>query len=339
MGTPDLAAVVFDRVLAWEGGRIVAAYCQPDRPAGRGMATKAPPVKELAQIHGIPVFQPAHFKNDDEVAVLRSLRPEYLLVAAYGLILPRRVLDIPTRMPLNVHTSLLPRYRGAAPIQRAVMDGETETGVTIMKMEAGLDTGPVIVQKAVPIGPDDTAGDMHDALALEGGNLLVEALEGLERKKMTLTPQDEANASYAAKLGKADGRLDFSRTGAEIHARRRGVTPWPGAFGVLAWENGETLEVKILEGTPLPSPLPPLSEEAANLPVGSVLPGLAAGEPGPDAPGHNALGPNALGVVCADGIYCITQLRPANRKLMDAAAFMNGYCKDRGRARFLLPPE
>lgn len=320
MGTPDLAAVVLDRVLAWKGGTVVAVYCQPDRPAGRGMTLKAPPVKELAQLHDIPVFQPLNFKNDEDVAVLRSHRPDYLLVAAYGLILPQRVLDIPTRMPLNVHTSLLPRYRGAAPIQRAIMDGCTETGVTIMKMEAGLDTGPVILQKAVPIGVNDTAEDLHDVLAQTGGNLLVEALEALEAGKAAVHPQDNANASYAAKLGKTDGLLDFSRTGAEIHARRRGVTPWPGAFGTLEWEGGDPLEVKILDGKPFAGALPP---EAAALPKGSVLSGLVD---------------NALAVTCADGVYLITHLRPAGRKLMDAAAFMNGYHKGRGGARFALPP-
>lgn len=323
MGTPDLAATVLARVLAHcsatDGGRVIAAYCQPDRPAGRGMARRAPPVKELALSRGIPVLQPPHFKNDGDIEALRSLQPDYLLVAAYGLILPQRVLDIPTRMPLNVHTSLLPRYRGAAPIQRAVMDGERETGVTIMKMEAGLDTGPVVLQRVAPIGPDETAGELHDALAAMGGDLLVEALEGLENGKMTCTPQDGANASYAAKLGKADGWLDFSRTGAAIHAQRRGVSPWPGAFGILEWEDGGNLEVKIAGGKPFAGSLPSAS---GSRPLGTVLPGLLD---------------NALAVVCADGVYCITHVRPANRKLMDAAAFINGYGNSRGVARFLLP--
>ena len=320
MGTPDLAAAVLDRVLAWDGGRVVAVYCQPDRPAGRGMALKAPPVKELALLHDLPVFQPLNFKNDADVAVLRSHRPDYLLVAAYGLILPQRVLDIPVRMPLNVHTSLLPRYRGAAPIQRAIMDGNTETGVTIMRMEAGLDTGPIILQEGVGIGPDDTAEVLHDILADVGGKLLVQALEGLEAGKLTCMPQEEENASYAAKLEKSDGRLDFSRTRAAIDAQRRGVTPWPGAFATLEWEDGDPLDVKILDGKLFAGPLPTGAEA---LPVGSVLPGLVE---------------NALAVTCADGVYLITGLRPAGRKLMDAAAFMNGYLKGRGSARFAPSP-
>lgn len=324
MGTPDLAATVLDRVLAWDGGKVVAVYSQPDRPSGRGMALKAPPVKELAQLHGLPVLQPLNFTRDEDVAVLRSFRPDYLLVAAYGLILPRRVLDVPSRMPLNVHTSLLPRYRGAAPIQRAIMDGNTETGVTVMRMETGLDTGPVVLQERVAIGPDDTAEDLHDILAERGGKLLVMALEGLEAGNLRVHPQDEENASYAAKLQKADGRLDFSRTGAEIHALRRGVTPWPGAFATLEQDGSEPLDVKILNGKPYSGPLPP---EAAALPPGSVLPGLVE---------------NALAVTCAGGVYLVTCLRPAGRKAMDAAAFRNGYLggasgEGRGLARFAVP--
>jgi len=319
MGTPDLAAAVFDHVLAWEGGRVVAVYSQPDRPAGRGMTLKAPPVKELALLREIPVLQPLNFKNDTDVAVLRAFRPDYLLVAAYGLILPQRVLDIPTRMPLNVHTSLLPLYRGAAPIQRAIIDGNTETGVTIMQMEAGLDTGPVILQERVSIGSRDTAEDLHDTLAEMGGKLLVAALKGLERGEVRCVPQDNAAATYAAKLGKADGYLDFSRPGAEIDARRRGVTPWPGAFASFTWDGGEPLDVKIPEGKPYTGPLP---VEVEKLPLGSVLPKMVD---------------NALAVVCGNGVYLITALRPAGRKLMDAAAFMNGYRKGRNSASFALP--
>ncbi len=320
MGTPDLAAAVLDRVLGWAGGVVAAVYCQPDRPAGRGMALKAPPVKELALLREIPVLQPRAFKDDETVAILRSFRPDYLLVAAYGLILPQRVLDVPSRMALNVHTSLLPQYRGAAPIQRAIMDGRAGTGVTIMKMEAGLDTGPVVLQEAVPIGPDETAEELHDVLAGIGGELLVTALEGLESGKLTCIPQDDANASYAAKLEKSDGYLDFSRTGKAIHARRRGVTPWPGAFATLQWEAGGSLDVKILDGRFHGGPPPGGKEQP---PAGTIFPALVD---------------NALAVSCADGVYLISRLRPAGRKLMDAAAFMNGYLKGRGSARFALPP-
>ncbi|MDL2210364.1 methionyl-tRNA formyltransferase [Desulfovibrio sp. OttesenSCG-928-O18] len=319
MGTPDLAATVLQHLLAWDGGRVLAVYCQPDRPAGRGMTLKAPPVKTLALEHGLPVRQPLNFKNPDDVAALRELEPDYLLVAAYGLILPKSVLAIPARYPLNVHTSLLPRYRGAAPIQRAIMNGDTETGVTIMAMEAGLDTGPVILQQPVPIGPATTAAELHDTLAVCGGKLLITALQGLESGKLTPSPQDDANASYAAKLEKNDGCLDFSRPGHEIYARARGVTPWPGAFSVLSREGAEPLSVSILDGRPEISDSP----ELASLPVGTVLPKLRD---------------KALAVRCADGLYLIPLLRPAGRKAMDAAAFMNGYLKGSETARF-APPE
>lgn len=327
MGTPELAATVLARVLAWEGGRVAAAYCQPDKPAGRGMALREPPVKILARERGIPVRQPANFKNPHDVAALRELAPDYLLVAAYGLILPQSVLDIPARCALNVHTSLLPRYRGAAPIQRAIMDGAAETGVTVMGMEAGLDTGPIILQKTVAIGPDDTAATVHDTLARIGGDALAAALEGLESGVLVPQPQDHAKASYAAKLEKRDGWLDFSLPAQKIYARARGVTPWPGAFGVLERAGEEPLTVGILAGNPLAGEY---AADAAGMPPGfsgslpgDVLPDLVAG---------------SLAVRCADGVYLITRLRPAGRKAMDAPAFLNGYLKGRETARF-TPPE
>lgn len=319
MGTPDLAAVVLKHVLDWPGGRVVAVYCQPDRPAGRGMSLKAPPVKLLALERGLPVRQPPNFRGVEDVAVLRSYAPDYLLVAAYGLILPQRVLDIPTRLALNVHTSLLPRYRGAAPIQRAIMNGDMETGVTIMAMEAGMDTGPVILQKTMPIGPNDTAADLHDRLAHDGGLLLVQTLEGLEGKKLTCTPQNDKNATYAPKLNKTDGAVNFGRSSLEIHALVRGVTPWPGAFAILERQGEEPLTVNILKGFPA---LEIFDESLSN---------LLMREPGAIS---LKLVENALAVRCADGIYLISALRPSGRKAMDAAAFMNGYVSGRYAVRF-----
>ena len=176
MGTPDFAATVLRHVAAWPGCEVVAAYCQPDRPAGRGHKLQPPAVKVLAQELGIPVFQPLNFKDEADRAALAGLRPDALVVAAYGLILPQSVLDIPTIGPFNVHGSLLPQYRGAAPIQRAIMDGNHLTGITIMRMERGLDTGPMLLQRALGIGIDDTAATMHDELADLGGRLMVEVL-------------------------------------------------------------------------------------------------------------------------------------------------------------------
>ena len=231
MGTPDFAATVLRHVAAWPGCEVVAAYCQPDRPAGRGHKLQPPAVKVLAQELGIPVFQPLNFKDEADRAALAGLRPDALVVAAYGLILPQSVLDIPTIGPFNVHGSLLPQYRGAAPIQRAIMDGNHLTGITIMRMERGLDTGPMLLQRALGIGIDDTAATMHDELADLGGRLMVEVLrQYADGDPSTPIPQEEALATYAAKLTKADGHIDWDEDAAVIHARIRGVTPWPGAI-------------------------------------------------------------------------------------------------------------
>lgn len=319
MGTPALAATVLERVLGWEGGRVVGVYCQPDRPAGRGMALTPPPVKILAAGRGIPVFQPCNFKNAADVDTLRALAPDYLLVAAYGLILPQRVLDIPSRHSLNVHTSLLPRYRGAAPIQRAVMNGDTETGVTIMVMDAGLDTGPIVLQKKAAISQGMTAGALHDVLALYGGELLITALEGLEDGLLIPNPQDHSNATYAPKLAKHDGAVTFTATATAIDSLVRGVTPWPGAVAILEREEVESIPVGILMGRPFEGALP---AAAHSLNPGDVLPGLVE---------------KALAVRTDDGLYLIFSLKPAGRKALDAEAFYNGYLK--GRARFLTLPD
>ncbi len=321
MGTPDLAAAVLHRVLQWPGGRVVAAYCQPDRPAGRNLTMKEPPVKVLARERGIPVQQPLNFKSDEAVAVLRAYEPDYLLVAAYGLILPQRVLNIPRRFALNVHTSLLPKYRGAAPIQRAVMNNETETGVTIMQMDAGLDTGPVVLQKTVPITDRTTAGSLHDHLAEEGGELLQKALEGLEAGSLTPVPQDPAKASYAPKLNKADGYVDFTRPAALVDAQIRGVSPWPGATTILEREGEGPLPVTIREGNAL-------SWNAENMPP-LEGPGNILDEPRIDG---------RVVVRCNSGsLYGIASIQPAGKKAMDAASFYNGYLKGRSGARFVMP--
>ncbi len=315
MGTPDLAATVLRKVLEWPGGRVVAAYTQPDRPAGRGMALKASPVKELALSCGIPVFQPESLRGAAEQEALGALAPDYLLVAAYGLILPPAVLALPRRFPLNVHTSLLPRYRGAAPIQRAVMNGDTESGVSIMVMEKGLDSGPVVLQQRVPIGPDMTAGALHDQLADVGGDLLTAALEGLENGSLTPRAQDAEHADYAAKLSKADGAIDFSLPVERVHALVRGLTPWPGAHAFLARSGEKLLRVGLEGGKPFaPDRFAGKLTEAP----GAVL-GLVDG---------------LVAIRCADGIYGVAMLKPAGRGRMDAAGFANGYLQG-GQACFL----
>jgi methionyl-tRNA formyltransferase len=313
MGTPVLAAAILEQVLNWKGGSVVGVYTQPDRPAGRGYALAASPVKKLAAARGLTLFQPQNFSSATVVDALRALRPDFLLVAAYGLLLPQRVLDIPAVMALNVHTSLLPRYRGAAPIARAVMNGDAESGVSIMKMDAGLDTGPLVLQQRVPIKADDTAASLHDALAALGGPLLTQAVEGLLDGSLVPVPQNGSQATYAPKLGKNDGRIDFSRPTAAVDAQVRGVTPKPGAFGTLLRPGKENLNLIIARGRPLE--LAPAAEP------GAVL-GLCG---------------EHLALACADGVYGISLLRPAGRRNMDARAFANGYLAGQTKARMALP--
>ena len=309
MGTPDFSAVILEQVLAWPGGEVVAVYTQPDRPAGRGKKLQTSPVKELALRHGIEVRQPLNFKNPEDVAALAALNSDFLLVAAYGLILPQAVLDIPRFAPVNVHASLLPKYRGAAPIQRAVMDGDAQTGIAIMRMEAGLDTGPVYAMRATPIGPEDTAGDVHDALACLGGELLLDCLPGIASGKLAAAPQNDAATTYAPKLSKEDGRIDFHKTVREVHNQVRGVSPWPGAWCELQRESetgGDLIRVRICPGRPAPAEY--------NVAHASAAPGAVLGVSG-----------DCLAVKCADGAYFIPQVCPSNSKMMAALDFACGY--------------
>lgn len=328
MGTPAFAATILERLLPAGFLDIVAVYTQPDRPAGRGKQLSRPPVKELAERHGIAVEQPLDFKNtpqgDAAVAALAAYAPDVLLVAAYGLILPQRVLDIPRLMPLNVHASLLPKYRGAAPIQRAIMQGEAVTGVTIMRMEAGLDTGPVLLQRAVGIGINDTSAMLHDELATEGAELLLMALQRLAAGQVQEIPQEPARATHAPKLNKEEGLLDFSLSARALHAHIRGVTPWPGAFLVLRREGQPDLDVQVEPG------IFPLTAEMARI--------AAVGEKKArsDDPDARLVGQadGALLLSCGDGVYAFTSFKPAGRKRMDAAAFYNGYIAGARDVRF-----
>lgn len=301
MGTPDFAATVLRRLAAWDGGRVTAAYCQPDRPAGRGHKLTAPPVKLLAQELGVPVFQPRNFRGEADRDALADLRPDVLVVAAYGLILPQAVLDIPRLGPLNVHGSLLPRYRGAAPIQRAIMDGEKETGVAIMRMEAGLDTGPVYAMRRAPVGRH-TAGTLHDVLAEEGSDLLTAVLAQLRDGTAVATPQDDALATYAAKMTRADGVIDWDRQAEQVDAHIRGVTPWPGAQTWLLLPEKEIFRVTLGPGAIGP-------EKPLSVPSGAFWV-LEGGKPA---------------IATKDRFYILETLRPADRKAMTGRAFVNGY--------------
>lgn len=310
MGTPDFAATVLRHVAAWPGCEVVAAYSQPDRPAGRGHKLQPPAVKVLAQELGIPVFQPLNFRDEADRAALAALRPDAFVVAAYGLILPQAVLDMPTIGPFNVHGSLLPRYRGAAPIQRAIMDGNKLTGITIMRMERGLDTGPMLLQRALGIGIDDTAATMHDELADLGGRMMVEVLQHYaDGDPFTPIVQDEALATHAAKLAKPDGHIGWDESAEALHARIRGVTPWPGAQTVFLLPEREPLPVLIQPGR--------VGEAlGADRPEPGTLVGLRGGK---------------LLIACRDALYELSTLKPAGGKPLSAEAFWNGYCRAVGK--------
>jgi methionyl-tRNA formyltransferase len=244
-GTPGFALPPL-RALA-SRHTIVGVLTQPDRPAGRGRALTASPVKLEAAAHGWPLAQPASLKSEEERAALRAWQPDVLVVVAYGLILPQAALDIPRHGCINVHASLLPRWRGAAPIQRAILAGDADSGVSIMRMEAGLDTGPVYAVRRVPIGERMTGGELHDALADEGAGALLEVLDAIEAGTAQAVPQPTAGVTYAAKIDKAEARIDWARSAIEIDRQVRAFNPWPIAETRFAGE-----QLRILRARPDP---------------------------------------------------------------------------------------
>ncbi|MCQ4190309.1 methionyl-tRNA formyltransferase [Methylocystis suflitae] len=229
MGTPDFAARLLKEIIS-RGHEIAAVYTQPPRPAGRGMAEKKSAVHLLAESFGLPVRTPKSLKSAETQADFAALDADVAVVAAYGLLLPQPILDAPRYGCLNLHGSLLPRWRGAAPIQRAIMAGDAESGVMVMKMEAGLDTGPVALTAKTPIGAEMTAGELHDRLAELGAPLMAQALDLLAKGELRFTPQPEDGACYAQKIEKAEARLDWRRSAQDLHDLVRGLSPFPGAF-------------------------------------------------------------------------------------------------------------
>jgi len=230
MGTPDLACESLRALI--ESGKfdVVAAVCRPDQPKGRGLILQAPPVKQLALRKSIPVLQPARAREESFLVELRQRQPDLIVVAAYGQILPQTILDLPPHGCLNVHTSLLPRYRGAAPIQWAILNGDSETGVTIMKMAAGMDTGDIVARETTPILEADNARSLHDRLALLGAKVLVETVPEYVAGRIKLRPQPAEGISYAPKIKKQDGQIDWSQPARAIWNRVRALVPWPGAY-------------------------------------------------------------------------------------------------------------
>ncbi len=246
-GTPDFALASLSALV--DAGVVpVAVLTQPDRPAGRGKRLTASPVKRFALEHGIEVMQPATLRDDDTVAALEALEPDLMIVAAYGLILPQRVLDIAARGSVNVHASMLPRWRGAAPVQAAILAGDTTSGVSLMSMTAGLDCGPVFVSESLPLAAFETAGSLLDRLATQGGRLITENLDDLLEQRITATPQDDAAATYAGKISKADAELDWTLSAEVLERQVRAYNPVPGAFffapATSAGARSEPLRIK-----------------------------------------------------------------------------------------------
>jgi len=293
-GTPEFAVPTL-RALLEAGHRILAVYTQPDRPAGRGRKLAQSPVKEFALAQNIEVRQPTTLRNDAEVAALRALEPDAMIVIAYGLLLPKSILEIPRHGCINVHASLLPRWRGAAPIQRAIEAGDVASGVTIMQMEEGLDTGPMLATAKTPISSDDTGASLHDRLSTLGAALLVETLAQLGRGAVTSQLQDNTQATYATKLKKEEARLDWTADAALLARRVRAFNPWPVAHTTL---EGQTL--RIWNAHP--------EESSATASPGTVL----------AADAHGIL------VQCGHGALLITKLQPEGGKALDARAFLNG---------------
>jgi len=246
-GTPELAAAALGALLNARAP-VVAVYTQPDRPAGRGQKLHASPVKQLALGHGLPVYQPQSLKPKSEQQVLRELAPDLMIVAAYGLILPRGVLEIPRLGCVNIHASLLPRGRGAAPIQRALLAGDRETGITLMQMDRGLDTGAMLVRTPCAIEDCDTAETLHDKLAALGARTLMENLDALLQGRLNPVPQDESLATYAPKIDKSEAPLDWSRPAIELERQVRAFNPWPVASTTLGDKVLRIWEAQALSG-------------------------------------------------------------------------------------------
>ncbi len=267
MGTPDIAATCLEKILN-DGFQVVGVYTQPDRPKGRKMILTPPPVKEVAVRHGLPVFQPENFREEETVEQLRALKPDAVAVVAYGRILPQRVLDIAPKGFINIHASILPRYRGSAPYQWAVLDGLTETGVTAMYLCREMDAGDMIDVAKTPIGPNETAGQLLDRLAVLGADLLSKTLHRVESGDAKGIPQDDAKATYAPMLDKTMCPIDWTKTARQVHDHVRGLHPWPVATAEIAGTKFKIHETAVTEGTGKPGAILGLTETGLQVACG-----------------------------------------------------------------------
>jgi methionyl-tRNA formyltransferase len=302
MGTPDFAACTLEKLIQ-AGHEIIGVVTQPDKQKGRGQAMSYSPVKELAIKHDLTVYQPLKVREADFLQTVAELAPEVIIVSAFGQILPKALLDIPPYGCINVHGSLLPKYRGAAPIQYSILDGEEETGITIMYMDVGLDTGDMILQAKTSITPEETGGSLHDKLAVIGADLLIEALKKLEDGTAVRVPQDNEKATTVKTLNKNMGKIDFTQPAVTIERLIRGLNPWPSAYTFL---DGKTL--KLWQAS---------VEDAAP---------SVSGEHGVAAPGEVIeLRKASIVVMTGEGILVIKELQLEGKKRMSADAFLRGY--------------
>ena len=295
MGTPEISAICLKKLIE-DGHDVCSVVTREDKPRGRGNVMTPTPTKVLALENSIPVYEPKTLRDEAFLSLLREIDPELIVVVAFGKILPAAVLDYPKYGCINLHVSLLPKYRGAAPMQRAIINGERETGVTVMYMNEGLDTGDIIAVKKFPIGPEDNFEDIHDRSALVGGRLLSETIVALERGEATRTAQDESLATYAAKIEKSDCKIDLSKTAEELDCMIRGVTPIPGAFAYL---NGKML--KIVKAVPV-------DKKGA---IGEVVCADGVGE-------------GSFTVACGEGALKVTSVIPEGKGKMSAGDFIRG---------------
>lgn len=293
MGTPAFACPALTCLLD-RGEEVIAVFTQPDRPKGRGQKLQPPPVKELALNEGIPVFQPSRVRSAEVIEQIRGLQPDLIVVVAFGQILPQALLDIPPHGCINIHASLLPRYRGAAPLNWCIVNGETETGVTTMLMDAGLDTGPMLLKRSTPVGPDEDFSSLHDRMALLGAELLGETLDGYKAGAITPVPQDDTQSCYAPLLKKEDGLIDWGKPAKAIHDLVRGFALWPGAFTSFGGETFKLFRTTVAQGAGQP---------------GTVL----------------AAGKGGIEIACGEGSLVVHELQAAGSRRMDAVSFLAGH--------------
>ncbi len=298
MGTPEFSVPALGELLA-AGHEIVAVYSQPPRPSGRGHKTRKSPVHLFAESHGLTVRTPSNFKNEEERAAFAALDLDVAIVVAYGLILPKAILDAPRYGCLNLHGSLLPRWRGAAPIQRAIMAGDRQTGVQVMQMEKGLDTGPVLLSEVTDIADDDTAGSLTDRLSYLGAQLLPRALSALERGGLVATPQTQEGVTYAHKISSDEARIDWTRPARELDSHIRGLSPFPGAWFELEDDKGKTYRVKAL--------MSHLGDAKSDAAPGTII-------------GFE----DELLIATGEGVIALTRLQRAGGKAQGASEFLRG---------------